>query len=139
MLNMFFVKNRTFSDLSIAASHARNRFIGFLIKAFGWNMSSVESSKNLMAPEIIMQTASVSDYTDISGQPEKILNDGAIPVKASLANKLLNDEQHLLFEDKYFMGIPESHLEELVNPTHLATNINEMLKNSFERRESFNP
>ncbi|MBA3603760.1 MAG: hypothetical protein H0W50_09005 [Parachlamydiaceae bacterium] len=49
-----FVKSRTFSDLSTEASLLVNKPAGFLLKIFGWNMGSVESSKNLKAPEIIM-------------------------------------------------------------------------------------
>jgi len=122
-----FVKSRTFSDLSTAASHLTNRFLGFLVKVFGWNMGSVESSKKLKAPEIIMQTANVSDYRDISGQPEKIRHDGTISAEASLAKKLLDDKQPLL-GNKYFMGIPEGHSWKLNDPTHLIAKINEMLK-----------
>jgi hypothetical protein len=90
-------------------------------------MGSVESSKNLMAPEIIMQTAMVSEYTDISLHPEKIENDGVIPAEASLAKKLLDDKQSLL-GNKYFMGIPEDHNSGLNNHEHLVSKINEMLK-----------
>ncbi len=122
-----FVKSRTFSDLYTTASLLTNRLLGFLVKIFGWNMGSMESSKKLKAPEIIMQTANVSDYTDISGQPEKIIHDGVIPVEASLAKKLLDDKQPRL-GNKYFMGIPEGHNHGLANPTHLVEKINEMLE-----------
>jgi Chlamydia CHLPS protein (DUF818) len=122
-----FVKSRTFSDLSTITSDLTNRLLGFLVKVFGWNMSSVESSKKLTAPEIIMQTASVSDYTDISGQPEKIIDDGVIAAKASLAKKLLDDQQPLV-GNKYFMGIPDGHNENLIDPTHLVGKIKEMLQ-----------
>lgn len=122
-----FVKSRTFSDLSTTASHLTNRLLGFLVKVFGWNMGSVESSKKLKAPEIIIQTANVSDYTDISGQSTEIIHDGVIPPKASLAKKLLDDKQSLP-GNKYFMGIPEGHNCRLNDPTHLVAKINEMLK-----------
>lgn len=122
-----FVKSRTFSDLSTVASHLTNRLLGVLVKVLGWNMSSVESSKKLKAPEIIMQTADVSDYADISGQPQKIEHDGVIPAEASLAMKLLDDNQPFP-ATKYFMGIPEGHNSGLKDPIHLREKINEMLK-----------
>lgn len=122
-----FVKSRTFSDLSTTASHLTNRLFGFLVKVLGWNMSSVKSSKKLKAPEIIMQTAKVSNYTDISNHSEKIKHDGVIPAEASLAKKLLDDQKTFLGK-KYFLGIPEGHNDDLSNPAHLVEKIKEMLK-----------
>lgn len=121
-----FVKSRTFSDLSTTASHLTNGLLGLFVKVFGWNMSSVESSKKLKAPEIIMQTAEVLDCSNISNSSE-IRHDGVIPVEASLAKKLLDDKTSFIGK-KYFMGIPESHNCSLKNPTHLIDKINEMLR-----------
>lgn len=121
-----FVKSRTFSDLSTTASYLTVRLLGFLVKVFGWNINSVESSMKLRAPEIIMQTADVSHYTDISDQPEKIKHDGVIPAEASLAKKLLDERQPFL-DKKYFLGIPEGHNAALNDPHHLVAKINEML------------
>lgn len=122
-----FVKRQTFSDLDTTVSHLMHRLLGFLVKVLGWNMSSVESSKKLKAPEIIMQTADVSEYEDISGQSQKIKDDGVIPAEASLAKKLLDDKRPFVGE-KYFLGIPEGHNDSLSNPDHLVTKIKEMLK-----------
>lgn len=121
-----FVKDRTFSDLSTTASHLTIRLLGFLVKIFGWNISSVESSKKLKAPEIIMQTADVATYADVSDHPEKIKDDGVIFAKASLAKKLLEDKQSFVGK-KYFMGISQSHNEYLWDATPLVAKINEML------------
>lgn len=125
-VNYVFVKSRTFSDLTTIASHLTIRLLGFLAKVFGWNISSVESSKQLMAPEIILQTANVSVNTDISTRPEAIIDDGVISAEASLAKKLLDDQQPFL-GNKYFMGIPEMHNDRITNPIDLVTKINEML------------
>lgn len=122
-----FVKSRTFNDLSTTASYLSNRLLGFLVKVLGWNMGSVKSSKNLQAPEIIMQTAEVTEYTDISDNPELIIGDGVIPKKASLAKKLLEDT-NCNKDNKYFMGIPEKHNQKLNNPSHLVKKINAMIK-----------
>lgn len=122
-----FVKNKTFSNLSDTVSHLMNRPFGFLIKIFGWNMSSIESSKSLKAPEIIIQTANVDSYTDIAKNPELIVHDGVIPAEASLAKKLLSDSNYE-GNNKYFMGVREGHNTELNNPLHLVEKINEMMK-----------
>ncbi|SCA62593.1 hypothetical protein SCG7086_AB_00380 [Chlamydiales bacterium SCGC AG-110-P3] len=128
------VKSRTFSDLSTAAEHyiaglqlPGSKTAAFLVRLFGWNASSVESSKSLPAPEIIMQTANVSDYTDIAGRPDLVKDDGIIYAKSSLAWKLLSDNQPSLGK-KYFIGIPEGHNENLRDPSHLINKINEMLE-----------
>lgn len=122
-----FVKSRSFSDLSTTASYLTNRFLGFLVKVFGWNISSVESSKKLKAPEIIMQTANVEYYSDISNEPQKIIDDGVIPAEATLAKKLLNTKKSFA-KEKYFMGIREGHNDPLVDPDRLVEKINEMLE-----------
>lgn len=129
-VNYVFVKSRTFSDLSIAVSQLTNRLFGLLIKVFGWNMNSLESSKKLKAPEIIMQTVQTADesnYTDISLQSNQIIDDGVISPEASLAKKLLEDKQSP--ENKYFMGIPDAHNVPLRDPNPLVNKINEMLNN----------
>ena len=90
-------------------------------------MSSIESSKSLKAPEIIIQTANVDSYTDIAKNPELIVHDGVIPAEASLAKKLLSDSNYE-GNNKYFMGVREGHNTELNNPLHLVEKINEMMK-----------
>ncbi|MGA8164658.1 MAG: CPn0927/CPn0928 family alpha/beta hydrolase fold protein [Waddliaceae bacterium] len=121
-----FVKHQTFSDLDTLVSQILLKPFGFLIKIFGWNMSSVESSKKLQAPEIIMQTANVETYTDISKRPDLISHDDVIPAKSSLARALLEDET-CPKDNKYFMGIPEGHNSGLRDPSHLAEKIQEIL------------
>ncbi|MFI0435647.1 MAG: CPn0927/CPn0928 family alpha/beta hydrolase fold protein [Parachlamydiaceae bacterium] len=122
-----FVKNQTFSDLSSVASNLIHRRFGSLVRLLGWNISSVESSKKLKAPEIIIQTADVSQPHDLLGQAEKIKDDGVISAEASLAKKLLDDKEPFVGK-KYFMGIVQDHNECLNDPGHLVDKINEMLK-----------
>ncbi len=55
-----FVKGQTFSNLSNEASCLYNKVMGFLVRVLGWNIDSVHSSKQLKAPEIILQTARVA-------------------------------------------------------------------------------
>ncbi|MCH1430066.1 MAG: hypothetical protein L7U87_04820, partial [Chlamydiales bacterium] len=125
-----FVKSRTFSDLSTAASYiTRSKILGFLVYLFGWNISSIDSSRKLQAPEIILQTAAVGTYTDLQREEAKIVHDDVIPAQATLASKLLEEEGKLPFaKEKYFIGIPEFHSNSIYNPEYLVEKINEMLK-----------
>ena len=67
------------------------------------------------------------EYTDIAGEPEKIMHDGIISSEASLARKLLEGGEPLL-GNKYYMGIPETHNYSLWDPSHLVEKINSMLE-----------
>ena len=122
-----FVKSRTFSDLSTITSQITFKLLGFLVKVFGWNMSSIESSKKLEAPEIIMQTAFGGEYKDILDHPEEVKHDGVIPAEASLAKRLLEDEE-CPKNNKYFMGIPDYHNEGIWESSHLVEKIEEMIQ-----------
>ncbi len=123
-----FVKSRTFSDLSTTASLLIHRALGFLVKILGWNMDCVHSSKKLQAPEIIMQTACVCDYQELTDS-SKIINDGVIPAKASLAKALLDDPTTPR-ENKIFIGMPEYHNGGLRDPGYLARKIEACLHQS---------
>ena len=81
----------------------------------------------MQAPEVLLQNAQVNEYTVIAGKPEKIVHDGIVSSEASLARKLLDDDQPLL-GNKYFMGIPETHNDSLWDPSHLVERINAMLE-----------
>ena len=120
-----FVKSRTFSDLSSVASILAGKPLGFLAKVFGWNMSSVESSKKLQVPEIIIQTAKVKESEEIKNS-SKIIHDGIIPAEASLAKILLEDKE-CPRENKVFIGIKEGHNYPLKNLKFLAGKIEEFL------------
>lgn len=121
-----FVKSRTFSDLSATASILINKPIGFLVKILGWNMDSVESSKKLKAPEIILQTANVKEYEELKDS-SKIINDGVIPANASLAKALLEDNK-CPKQNKVFIGMREGHNHGLTDPSFLAKKIEALLK-----------
>jgi len=121
-----FVKSRTFSDLSTTASILTSKPLGFLVILLGWNMGSVESSKKLQAPEIIMQTARVQEYEELNDS-SKIIGDGVIPANASLAQALLDDNK-CPKENKLFLGISERHNDGLSNPSFLAKKIEAFFK-----------
>lgn len=121
-----FVKSRTFSDLSTIASILTSKLLGFLVKILGWNMDSVESSKKLQSPEIIMQTANVKDY-EVINDSSKIIDDGIITANTSLAKALLEDNK-CPKKNKVFIGMPELHNDELKDPSFLAQKIESLLK-----------
>ncbi|MFI5333619.1 MAG: CPn0927/CPn0928 family alpha/beta hydrolase fold protein [Chlamydiales bacterium] len=117
-----FVKNRTFSNLATTASMITGRpSLERLVRVLGWNIDSVESSKRLQAPEIIMQTACVNRYVDLVHSAE-IIHDGVIPEEASLARALLDDNE-CPKANKTFIGMSEYHNDGLVNPAYLAGKI----------------
>ena len=117
-----FVKSRTFPDLASVATKLKSTKIGSLLKALGWNFDSVESSKKINAPEIIIQTARVNKYEELTDS-SKIINDGVIPANASLAKTLLDDPT-CPKDNKIFIGIPEKHQDPLRNTSFLARKIN---------------
>ncbi len=125
-IKYLFIKSRTFSDISSVATQTSGRFFGWMVELLGWNMDSTESSLNLEAPEIILQSADVQKYTDISDQPEKIKHDGVIPAETTLGKKLLEKNKGSKV-NKYFMGIPEGHNHDLDRPHLLVNKINEMI------------
>ncbi|MEI6241991.1 MAG: CPn0927/CPn0928 family alpha/beta hydrolase fold protein [Chlamydiota bacterium] len=121
-----FVKSRTFSNLSNEVSSLMVKPLGFLIKILGWNIDSVESSKKLQAPEIIMQTASVNGYKELKDS-SKIIDEDIISSEASLAKALLYDND-CPKENKVFIGMHERHNDGLRNPSFLARKIESLLK-----------
>lgn len=121
-----FVKDRTFSNLSKTASLITIKPLGFLVKLLGWNIDSIVSSRALQAPEIIMQTANVLDTQEIDDS-SVIINDGLLPVDASLAKVLLEDSE-CPKHNKVFIGVPETHSVNLNDTTILTTKINEFLE-----------
>ncbi|MFY7842781.1 MAG: CPn0927/CPn0928 family alpha/beta hydrolase fold protein [Rhabdochlamydiaceae bacterium] len=116
-----FVKDRTFSDLSLTASLLTTRVLGFLVLILGWKMQPALSSKKLKAPEIIIQTAQVKKYTK-SPKPSKIIDDGVIHSKASLATALLEDTT-CSKTNKLFIGVPDQHNDYLSDLPFLANEI----------------
>ena len=120
-----FIKIKTFTDLATAASYVTLPILGFLVKILGWNMGSVESSKKLKAPEIIVQTASVIDHEELK-DASKIIDDGVIAYAASLAKALLDDEtcpKH----NKTFFGVSSNHFYQIPNTKFLIKKVKEYL------------
>lgn len=121
-----FIKSRTFSSLSATVSYMTTSLLGLLVKIFGWEMDSTESSKKLQAPEIILQTV------DSEGE---ICHDGVIPAEATLMRALYEDPSFHK-ENKVFMKIENRH-NELLSYTQLqllACQIDTLFKKSLGMR-----
>lgn len=117
-----FVKKQTFSDIASAATQITNsRVLGFIVRFFGWNTSSVESSKNLSAPEIIIQTARVDGPEELMDS-SKVSHDRVIPAESSLA-KVLLDDANCPKENKTFFGVREDHMTEFADTAFLTNRI----------------
>lgn len=128
-LNYVFVKIQTFSDFESVVSELMGKTLAFLSTTFGWNFRSVESSKNLQAPEIILQTSDYGKYTQMTtADSHRIIDDGVIGANPSLAKVLLEDDE-CPKDNKLFIGIPERHGQDLRLHTIdcLARDINLML------------
>jgi hypothetical protein len=122
-----FVKSRTFANLSTATeSIFKSKSLGFLVQMLGWNIDPVKSSKTLQAPEIIMQTARVSGYQELVDS-SRIIDDGVIPARTSLATALLEDNQ-CPKQNKVFIGMQEQHNQALTDPSFLANKIDTLLQ-----------
>jgi hypothetical protein len=126
-----FVKDRTFSDLATTADYLVFRCAGIALKLLGWNMRSVESSKKLQAPEIIIQTADVSHPTILKNSVG-IVDDGIIAKEASLAKALLDDPL-CPRQNKTFFGISQNHCSYIgdITFTFLAGEINKKLADFY--------
>lgn len=124
-----FIKDRTFSEMAKVpeawATSWKTRFLSFLIRLIGWNLDSVASSKKLEASEIILQTANVKRYTELTNS-SSLIHDGVIPTEASLAQALLDDPE-CPRKDKVFIGIPEDHNSVLAEPKFVARLLNKHL------------
>jgi hypothetical protein len=120
-----FIKSRTFSDLSTMASTITQKLIGLFVTFFGWNISSIGSSKKMKVPEIILQTADFQEYRELT-DPSNIIDDGVIPATASLAKAVLEDQEWVA-EKRLIIGVPERHNNRLTNVPYLSEKIRECL------------
>lgn len=134
-ISYLFIKSRTFSIMSqiaaqIIAVLTRNKYIGnfvqVAVQGIGWDLGSVDSSKELQAPEIVLQTARVRSY-EILTDSQKIIHDGVIPAETSLAKALLDDPS-CPKGNKVFVGIPERHNMPLRDLSFIVDLINSLTK-----------
>lgn len=109
-----FIKSRTFASFAQVAAELSNPISGLLVALLGWNMKTAKSSKRCKAPEIILQSALVHFYVNLSQFCEKITHDGVIPKNSSLAYTLLKRKS--FWPKKIFLGIFEGHNQNLVHP-----------------------
>ncbi len=103
------VKIKSFRDI---AAIAQEKFPGggILSKLSGWNISSIESSRKLKHPEIIIQTAKTDRCIILDKRTNHlIIDDGLISPEASLGKSLLEDSK--VIANKVFIGVPGNHSE----------------------------
>jgi hypothetical protein len=105
-IDYVFIKNKTFSQLSKVPDFIS----GAILRFFGWEMDSVESSKNLTRKEIIVQSADVQRIRNIGCDESLLKDDDVIFPESSLAYALLNDPD-CPKENKKFLGTPTMHAE----------------------------
>jgi len=94
-----FVKHKTFANLSTFVNDIMPRPFGFqpfgpAIRFLNWNYSSVESSRDLRHPEIIIQKGRLRDRTksyEIITDSDQVAGDGVITEQGALAKVLLDD------------------------------------------------
>lgn len=108
-----FVKHQTFSRVSQVPS----RLKGWIIKLFGWELSSYTSSIQLekySQPEIIIQSAKQPNELTA----EMITDDTIIPVRATHAYHLLSQRKD--WQHKKFIGVDVAHCRPLKEPEEKA-------------------
>lgn len=123
-IDYMFVSRQTFGSLSSVITGLSSKPLGMLSKCLGWNMSPVNGSKKLKVPEIVIQTADVNEYTDISKKPELVIDDDIIKKEASYTRALLKGNNGE-YTQKYFIGVPEKHNEQLANIPYITKIINQ--------------
>lgn len=138
-INYGFVKSKTFS--SVAAVASKKCSLGWLVKLLGWDMDSVESSKVLQAPEIIIQRAEKTPQQNLDqgeygafSNSNPILSDGVIPKDASLAKALLEDNS-INKINKQFLETRFGHNEGIEKPKILAQKIRAFFEQQWETQK----
>jgi hypothetical protein len=99
-----FIKNQTFSEIS----KVPGVLLGLLIKIFGWEFETIESSNKMEEegkPEIILQTAHKFEKL----KADDILHDGTISKESAQAYALLNIKGK--WQHKKFIGLKGGHCE----------------------------
>lgn len=142
------VKRQAPADISSAARYMVGNWAEGAIKFFGWNISSINSSKNLKCPEIILQTADPqqkklrklahkyqnewNNHFDELPRYWPLINaqdvsgDGAIGKNAALANKLLADPAQRR-PNQHILGMVELHTFPLIHWDQVSDIINHEL------------
>jgi hypothetical protein len=117
-----FVKDRTLSSI---ATYSGGFMLALVAKGLMWNQSALDSSRNLKAKEIIIQTANVTEDQVIE-DPKLILDDRKIKAYVSLGKPLLEDGKN--YPDKVFIGTPKMHYAGFINPKFLGAQVNKLLE-----------
>jgi len=117
------VISRAFSSVFVTAQNLlekkdfKSRSMGYLMgcatQLVGWNMQTAKDLENANIPQIIIQTANVSQLCQITDK-ELIVHDGVISEESSLAMELIK-QPAISNIKRTFIGIQESHNLSLIN------------------------
>ncbi|KAF3361677.1 hypothetical protein PHSC3_001800 [Chlamydiales bacterium STE3] len=119
------VKSRTFGSTAHLAKEISGKAGSLSLRILGWNIDTLDASKNLKDPEIIIQsTRFEEDDYQIFDSAENIMDDGIIGAKSSLAASLLAGGHT---KNKTFIGVPDGHNDALSDPEFIADRIREDL------------
>lgn len=110
--------NTTQGSLADRFATKAGKIAELVVKIFGFEMNSIEVSRNLPVPEVILQTATVEE-TEVLRNSSKIIDDGVIPAEASLAKAILDDPSFPK-TNKIILGIQEWHNEAIEKTTPIA-------------------
>lgn len=120
-----FLKSRTFNTLSTIAAKITLKPLGMVVRLLGWEIDTVNGSRSLKKPEIILQSAFVDHIGELK-ESSMIKYDGLIDAPESLAKPLL-DSTLGKSRSKFFFALPENHSDEIACIEHIAQKIQEFL------------
>jgi hypothetical protein len=106
-IKYLFIKDRTFSSLSLVTKYFKNTFLSILVNFMNWEMDCLLSSKLLDTNEIIIQTTNLASCQEIFNS-QSICHDGIIASEASLA-KTLFENRNKFKGKKVFIGVDGEH------------------------------
>ncbi len=128
-INYVFIKDRSASELSKAASHVtyiwegihlKLSWIGKILELCGWNMDTLSSSKQLLnAHEVLLHTGAVETARLILN-PDFLIDDGLLRKEETLGYHILKNQNcsspKKLVKTKV-IAIPENHDDSLSSDT----------------------
>jgi len=125
ILPIVIVTSRTFSSMYAAArdlidsrntlSRPLGYILGLATRLLGWNMQTAKDLKEVKVPQIIMQTAEVSNLRELTKNEKDLLkHDQIISKDASLASELIQQSETSNIT-RTFVGMKENHNSGLIN------------------------
>lgn len=124
-----FIKDRTFATIGdVGGTCLGFPLLGFIANVFMWNVKALQSSIDLKAKEIIIQTVNLPDGSgeqEIIDDSSLIIWDEKLPPESTLAKALLDRKK--AYPNKVFVGTKLNHKQGLIDPSYLADLVKSML------------